>query len=195
MPDWSVRLDNSKTLEQLLRPLLVSADHETKIRSYYDLGMVLDSQKRYDEAMTAFQEAKSLLRAEAQPLIAPFQAFRARLAKMQSSVSAEMFQRWFDSAPTLQPPRRLALLCGHPRSGTTLLEQVLDSHPNIISVEETKYFHHLASRNPLARRMNAAPLMLEVLRIRANHRTPAVAGKLFFHRSRHILEIRSTADC
>jgi hypothetical protein len=33
------------------------------------------------------------------------------------------------------------LLCGHPRSGTTLLEQVLDSHSDIISAEETKMMH------------------------------------------------------
>jgi hypothetical protein len=34
----------------------------------------------------------------------------------------------------------LALLGGHPRSGTTLLEQVLDAHPDIISAEETEIF-------------------------------------------------------
>ncbi len=44
-------------------------------------------------------------------------------------------------AGTLQPPLRLALLGGHPRSGTTLLEQVLDSHPDIVSAEETEIFH------------------------------------------------------
>jgi hypothetical protein len=42
----------------------------------------------------------------------------------------------------LQPACRLALLGGHPRSGTTLLEQVLDSHPDVISAEETDIFHN-----------------------------------------------------
>jgi hypothetical protein len=32
------------------------------------------------------------------------------------------------------------LLCGHPRSGTTLLEQVLDAHPDIVATEETLIF-------------------------------------------------------
>jgi hypothetical protein len=41
----------------------------------------------------------------------------------------------------LQPARRIALLCGHPRSGTTLLEQVLDSHSDVISAEETRMMH------------------------------------------------------
>ena len=51
-----------------------------------------------------------------------------------------MLQRWFDFRPALQPPHRLSLLCGHARSGTTLLEQVLDSHPDIVSAEETAIF-------------------------------------------------------
>ncbi len=42
----------------------------------------------------------------------------------------------------LQTPHRLALLGGHPRSGTTLLEQVLDSHPDIVSAEETEIFYN-----------------------------------------------------
>jgi tetratricopeptide (TPR) repeat protein len=148
--------------ERLLRFVSTTTDRETKIRGYYELGAVLDGQKRYDAAMSAFLEAKNLLRAEAAPLIAPFQALRARLTKMQSSLSAETFARWLDAAPTLQPPRRLALLCGHPRSGTTLLEQVLDSHPEIVSVEETNIFTTYAY-NPLARRAAGKPLMLEVL--------------------------------
>src|SRR5262249_5880433 len=46
-----------------------------------------------------------------------------------------------DQGAVLQPPHRIALLCGHPRSGTTLLEQVLDTHPDIVSAEETQIFH------------------------------------------------------
>ena len=34
----------------------------------------------------------------------------------------------------------MALLAGHARSGTTLLEQVLDAHPNILSADETEIF-------------------------------------------------------
>ena len=60
---------------------------------------------------------------------------------MLARISAEILQRWFDFGRELQPARRLALLCGHPRSGTTLLEQVLDSHPDIVSAEETEIFH------------------------------------------------------
>jgi hypothetical protein len=59
---------------------------------------------------------------------------------MENNVSAEMLQRWFDGGRELQPTKRLTVLCGHARSGTTLLEQVLDSHPDIISADETMIF-------------------------------------------------------
>ena len=65
---------------------------------------------------------------------------QAQLAQMEKDISAVMLQRWFELCPQLQPQRKLTLLCGHPRSGTTLLEQVLDSHPGIISAEETIVF-------------------------------------------------------
>ena len=38
----------------------------------------------------------------------------------------------------------MVLLGGHPRSGTTLLEQVLDSHPDVVSAEETEIFYNEA---------------------------------------------------
>ncbi|MGH7990699.1 MAG: sulfotransferase family protein, partial [Limisphaerales bacterium] len=61
---------------------------------------------------------------------------------LTANASADVLRHWFDSSAQLQPPHRLALLGGHPRSGTTLLEQVLDAHPNIVSAEETEIFKH-----------------------------------------------------
>ncbi len=148
--------------ERRVRSVPSTADHETRVRARYELGMILDGQKRYDEAMAAFLEGKAMQQAEAAPLFASFKEFRARLIQMQERVSPEMFQRWRDSLPSLQPSRSLALLCGHPRSGTTLLEQVLDSHPEIASIEETQIFTTYAY-NPLLRRLPGRPLMLDVL--------------------------------
>lgn len=56
------------------------------------------------------------------------------------SVNPVIIRRWAELGSKLEPKRRLALLGGHPRSGTTLLEQALDSHPDITSAEETNHF-------------------------------------------------------
>jgi Tfp pilus assembly protein PilF len=150
--------------EQLLRSFLTKPfpDTWTQAQAWYELGQNLDRQEKYDDAMTAFLEAKTLMRPQAPRHLAELKTFRARLKVMESNVSSEMFQRWFDNAPALPPPRRLALLCGHARSGTTLLEQVLDSHPDIVSAEETDVFLDEAFA-PLKRASPPDAYMLPVL--------------------------------
>jgi tetratricopeptide (TPR) repeat protein len=148
--------------ERLLRTLPTTTDRETRIRSYYELGMVLDRQKRYDEAMSAFLEAKVLLSPDAPPLIAQRQAARAYWKRLQDNISADVLKRWRDSGAVLQPARRIAFLGGYPRSGTTLLEQVLDSHPDIVSTEETTIFYDDAYV-PLTRNLPPDTPMLSVL--------------------------------
>ncbi len=130
--------------EQILRPFLGAADREMRVLGFYELGGIYDRQGRYDDAMTAFLEAKALLSVDAPPLVPQLQSMLSKMKEMRNNVSAEMLQRWFDLGRELQPAHRLAFLGGHARSGTTLLEQVLDSHPDIVSAEETFIFYHQA---------------------------------------------------
>jgi tetratricopeptide (TPR) repeat protein len=138
------RAGRLKESEKNLRSFLTRADRRIQIRGYYELGTNLDQQGRYDDAMNAFLEAKKLLLPDAPPLITQLHVFRTHLKETLSSITPEILQRWFDFARELQPARRLAVLGGHARSGTTLLEQVLDSHPDIVSAEETKIFYNEA---------------------------------------------------
>ena len=123
--------------EQILRSIGGPRNLDVQVKSRYELGGVLDRQGRYNEAMAAFIEAKSLLQPEAARHAGELRIVRNRLEVMKSGLSAELFKRWFDSGKNLQPQHRLGLLGGHPRSGTSLLEQIRDSHPDIVSAEET----------------------------------------------------------
>ena len=146
--------------EQVLRPILTATDRELRIRGFYELGGIYDRQGRYDEAMSAFLQAKALLQSDAPPLLAQLQPIIRFLNEMQNNVSEEMLARWFDSGQELlQPLHRLAFLGGHARSGTTLLEQVLDSHPDIVSAEETSIFHNDVY-TPLRRKLTPETTML-----------------------------------
>ncbi|HEX8232350.1 MAG TPA: sulfotransferase [Caulobacteraceae bacterium] len=101
------------------------------------LGDVLDAQNRTAEAFAAYTSANGGL----QKLHAP------RMAGRQSVLEAALWLiRYFEKAP-VWPPRRNApasppdigghvFLVGFPRSGTTLLEQVLASHPSVVALEE-----------------------------------------------------------
>jgi tetratricopeptide (TPR) repeat protein len=148
--------------ERVLRTLLTGAEPKVRVRAWYELGAILDRQRRYDEAMTAFLEAKKLLRPDAARPAAELAIIRARVKELAANASTEILQRWFDQRESPGPPRKLALLGGHPRSGTTLLEQVLDSHPQIVSAEETELFLDEAYM-PLTRSSTPDAPMLPVL--------------------------------
>lgn len=127
--------------EQILRAFPASADRDVRVKAGYELGGILDRQKRYDEAMGAFQGAKALLAPDAAPHMVSGRQVRTQIKGLRENLNPEILKRWHDARHDFQPLHSLALLCGHPRSGTTLLEQVLDSHPGIVSAEETTIFH------------------------------------------------------
>jgi len=147
-----------------VRSLLAKSFDEvpTRTRAWYELATILDRQSRFDEAMAALLEAKALLRPASASHQSTLAGIQARVREMEQTISSSVLERWFDSRATLQPSRQLAVLCGHPRSGTTLLEQVLDSHPAIVSAEETHILHDEAYL-PLSRGFSPEASLLEVL--------------------------------
>jgi tetratricopeptide (TPR) repeat protein len=157
--------------EKLIRAFVTKPNPDvwTHARGWYELGGILDRQKRYDEAMSAFLEAKALLKSDAPPHWAAQKKAQERLRQTAESISSSDLRRWFESGRELGSVRRHALLGGHPRSGTTLLEQVLDAHPDIVSSEETLIFHDDAYR-PLTRGRPPETPVLEIL----NSATPAL---------------------
>jgi Flp pilus assembly protein TadD len=118
-----------------------AASPPVRNRALYDLAAILDSEGRYDDAMTALLEAKAIMRPQAGPYAATLRHMQSRAMEMEQTITTAVLDRWRADTARFQPLRRIALLCGHPRSGTTLLEQVLDAHSDITSAEETKMMH------------------------------------------------------
>lgn len=112
-----------------------------RVHALYDLAGMLDGEGRYDEAMAALLEVKAILRPHAGPYAATLRHMQNRAQEMEQTITTAVLDRWRADAAKLLPLRRIALLCGHPRSGTTLLEQVLDAHGDVTSAEETKMMH------------------------------------------------------
>jgi tetratricopeptide (TPR) repeat protein len=129
---------------------------------WYELGEILDRLGHYDEAMEAFLEAKALIRPAVANHAATLRRIQTRVREMETNITDSLFERWATAREALQPLRRFGILCGHPRSGTTLLEQVLDSHPEVTSTEETHILHDEAYL-PLSRGFPAEASVLEVL--------------------------------
>lgn len=105
--------------------------------SWYQLAAIYDKDGRFDDAFDALTKAKKIF----DHASAPHQHDAGQIARVAgktfSKITAEHCQRWHDAGRELGPlGGGLALLTSHPRSGTTLLEQVLDSHPGMTSADE-----------------------------------------------------------
>jgi tetratricopeptide (TPR) repeat protein len=133
--------------EATARAVLAStvASDEAKTIGGHELGHALDAQGRYAEAFAAFMAAKAVRRARLAPLLSVWQD---GLRSVRDGIlpAAGDFLRWReDAAPLPDFPRKLAMLVGCPRSGTTLLERVLDAHPGVVSASETSVFSNIWS--------------------------------------------------
>jgi tetratricopeptide (TPR) repeat protein len=158
-----------ESAEQVLRSFVTQSipDRWAHAQAWYELGTILDRQGRYDDAMTAFLAAKELTRLPGGDLGSAQKSIHAGLRTLQSTISAGMLQRWFANGAALVPQYRLALLGGYARSGTTLLEQVLDSHPEIVAAEETDIFVDEAFA-PLKRQSPPEAQILPILEAAGN---------------------------
>jgi Flp pilus assembly protein TadD len=103
-------------------------------------GDALDGAKRYPEAYAAYAKGKAELRDYYQPM------FGAPGVKTIVGSVREIQAEFLDTPPSAwAKPARFAadsderghaFLLGFPRSGTTLLEQVLATHPDVTALEE-----------------------------------------------------------
>jgi Tfp pilus assembly protein PilF len=106
---------------------------------YGELCTLLDSIGQHDAAWDAMVEGKRLQRAYEAPAWHAAQFVTQRCSQAYRDLAAEDYARWNAAGPVGEPCR-VALLTGFPRSGTTLLEQLIDAHPDAVSSEEKEVF-------------------------------------------------------
>ena len=130
--------------ETLLRDLIKTGppDLHVNYAVRHQLAVVLDALGQPAEAMQQLREAKMALRRTANVAKMEQEYGRAdqRRRELLAELKPETIQRWRDEGTALPTPHRLAFLGGHPRSGTTLLEQILGAHPVIASFDEPMAF-------------------------------------------------------
>jgi len=114
----------------LARPGL---EPEHVLRVHLALGKAADDLAQYEEAMRHFDAAEEVRRR-----ISPFDsaAFVAQVERLVSLFPAELFAG--GGASTEVAP---LLIIGMPRSGTTLVEQILSSHPDVAAGGELNFWN------------------------------------------------------
>jgi tetratricopeptide (TPR) repeat protein len=138
------RKGSATDAEARLRELIQggAGDPSVKISCLHLLAVVLDDLGQYDEAMTWLLKAKALMRQhnDVAALEQTYEKAARRRRSLLSQLTPEMIRRWCAIASAANNSKKLALLGGHPRSGTTLLEQILGAHPSIRAFDESDAF-------------------------------------------------------
>jgi tetratricopeptide (TPR) repeat protein len=138
----AAREGRAQDAQDLFRQIL-SKKTDFHLRHYelYPLAKSLDSLGRYDEAFAVLEEAHRSQIAYTH-LVAPDVRQRRGppIPVADFGCVAEDVAHWDEGdAPTAE--QSPIFIVGFPRSGTTLLEQTLDAHPALQSMDETRFVH------------------------------------------------------
>lgn len=117
------------------------SDPNLKVSIFHLTGVVMDALGQYDEAWLMLAEAKAVARkmADTDAMLRDYNKWDRWRRDLLATLTSEVIQRWRREAHS---PARLAFLGGHPRSGTTLMEQILSAHPDIRAFDESEAFPH-----------------------------------------------------
>lgn len=135
------------------------------------LGDVLDAQDRIAEAFAAYSACNAALRSAYAPRFGGGEGALAHARRTIAMLDTLPSQAW-SSGPQAKvgAARAHVFLLGFPRSGTTLLEQVLASHPEVEALEERDTLADVAQvfgqRPEGLAALSAAP-QAEITRLRA----------------------------
>lgn len=123
---------NLTALENLLGSQ-VNLSVEKQISLHYALGKAYDDLKRYDEAFPRFLEGARLKRSKIQFDITADAHLTEGIISATSKDTLQQFQGGGD------PSKVPIFILGMPRSGTTLVEQIIASHPDVFGAGELSY--------------------------------------------------------
>jgi tetratricopeptide (TPR) repeat protein len=130
--------------EKLLRDLTQGHLTDPNIRTscFHLLGVVLDELGQYAEAMEWLLKAKTVLRQthNIPALENSYDKADGQRRALLAQLTTEMILRWRLDSPAEPMRFKLTLLGGHPRSGTTLIEQILGAHPAVRAFDESEAF-------------------------------------------------------
>ena len=125
------------------RVLALAVDDQSRAGAAFGLAAACDKQGQHDEAWQALQVSHAAQLDIARDVLPELLAPDSQPLQMASSVVSRVdYESWrpLPSPSALQSP---VFVVGFPRSGTTLLEQMLDAHPDFQSMDERAFIHEL----------------------------------------------------
>jgi tetratricopeptide (TPR) repeat protein len=135
------RMKDEAASESLFRRLAGDEHAHPLVRAqaWAEIAQMLDRHSDYDPAMEAMLQCKAILRKEEAPFRREADVVVQHLRSLADSLTREHFLSWTSAGESF-PRQKMAVLASFPRSGTTLIEQMLDSHPGLVSSDEREAF-------------------------------------------------------
>jgi lipopolysaccharide biosynthesis regulator YciM len=132
------RQQNISSAVDLLKDWAIKAeDSNLSAEGWGELALAYDESADYEAAWQAILQTKRILLARNAPHNAAAEHVSNRFEQFVKELTPQQVQSWkSDMVQEHGISHGSALLTGFPRSGTTLLEQMLDEHPQIKSLEE-----------------------------------------------------------
>ena len=131
-------IDHLNQMESLNKP--DKLDNEKKIDLYFSLGKAHDDLKNFDKAFNFLDEANKLR----------YKKFGSNLEKEK-----KLFKNIIKTFESIDfkktnkniPQKKIIFICGMPRSGTTLTEQIVASHSEVYGAGELVYLQQILKKN------------------------------------------------
>lgn len=135
------RRKDEATAESIWRELTgdESVHPQVRAQAWSEMAQAFDRHGEFDAAMQAMLRGKELMLRDDGAVRRESDHILQILRALGEAVTRVHFQRWNEAAGAFSK-YSVALLTSFPRSGTTLLEQVLDSHPGLVSSDEREAF-------------------------------------------------------
>lgn len=130
--------------------LATSTTHDMRANAAFGLAGSLDKLGRHTDAWHVASLAHEAQLHVAGGIVPELlQPNSTPLAMSQHRVSRREYDRW-NALPAPRSEKSPVFVVGFPRSGTTLLEQMIDAHPAFCSMDERAFIHELTERMTLA---------------------------------------------
>lgn len=132
------------------RVLALAVDDESQASASFGLAAACDKQAGHAEAWQAVQTAHAAQLHIARNIVPEWLAPDSQPLQMANrTVDRRAYAGW-TSLASPRGEQSPVFVVGFPRSGTTLLEQMLDAHPDFQSMDERAFIHELTERMELA---------------------------------------------
>ncbi len=135
------RMKDEAVAESIFRKLAASEQAHPLVRAqaWAEIAQSLDRHGDYDGAMRTILKCKEILIQQEGSVLRESETLQRLLRNLTESLTPSHFRRWVEAGKAF-PRKKMAVLASFPRSGTTLLEQVLDSHSSLVSSDEREAF-------------------------------------------------------